>query len=271
MVSMGATASPLPSSPEPSAERDLFSTSVLIAPRGEGRNPGLPISVAAHVLILGSLLVAPLFWPSELPPTEGIRVAIYNMPPPPPPPIALGDPHAKAQPVQPTTPEKTQKIETPKDDRLIPPVEEKPIEPEQKLSASEQQGSADGVADGDPNGMVGGVKGGVVGGVIGGTVGGCLGCEGDGLMDYDRPPQALRQPKPVYPTEAAVKRVEGKVIVEMVIDATGKVVDAKVIESIPLLDQAAVRNVYEWVFSPALKGGRPVKSLVHGVVTFRLL
>jgi protein TonB len=269
---MGAMASPLPSPSDPSSDRELFSTSVLVSGPRTGRNPGLPISVAAHLLIGGAIVLAPLLWRPELPPTDGVHVVMYNPPPPPPPPLALGSAQAKPQPVQPVTPEKTtKKIETPRDDRLVPPVEEKPIEPEQKLSASEQAGSPDGQADGDPNGMLEGVKGGVVGGVPGGVVGGCVGCTGDSLMDYDRPPQALRQPKPIYPTEAAVKRVEGKVIVEMVIDDTGKVVNAKVIESIPLLDQAAVRNVYEWVFSPALKGGRPVKSLVHGVVTFRLL
>jgi protein TonB len=267
MEAMGASASSIPS-PEPGEGRPLFSDS--LSPTGDTRRGrGLPISIALHVIIASALILVPLLR-TDNPPVEGVRAVLYNPPPPPPPPLALGSEHAKAQPVQPVTPEK--KPRTPKDEpELTIPREEEPIKPEQKLAANEQQGSPDGTAGGDPEGMIGGVEGGVVGGVLGGVLGGVIGGTGDGLMDYDRPPHILRQPKPVYPAEAAVKRIEGKVVVEIILDSTGKVVDARVIESVPLLDQAAVRNVYEWVFAPALKGGQPVKALVHGVVAFRLL
>ena len=45
---------------------------------------------------------------------------------------------------------------------------------------------------------------------------------------------------------------------ELVIDATGRVTDAKVTQSIPALDAAALATVRTWRFSPATLNGRPV-------------
>jgi len=93
----------------------------------------------------------------------------------------------------------------------------------------------------------------------------CLNC------DYDTPPKVLRMPRPVYPTIAAVDRVEGMVVVEMMISETGEPTRVRVVESIPGLDEAAVDNARQWSFKPALKDGKPVPSLVYGEVKFRLL
>ena len=101
---------------------------------------------------------------------------------------------------------------------------------------------------------MGGVPGGVIGGVIGGT--------GDGpVLDYDQPPRPIKMDKPEYPQEAFVKKIEGTVEVEILIDANGNVARARVIQSIPALDQAALKTVYRWRFSPAIKNGRPVARI----------
>ena len=57
---------------------------------------------------------------------------------------------------------------------------------------------------------------------------------------------------------------------EILIDATGRVVHARVIKSIPQLDQAAIATVYQWQFSPAMKKGRPVATRANAPVTFRI-
>jgi protein TonB len=111
--------------------------------------------------------------------------------------------------------------------------------------------------------VVGGVPGGVLGGVVGGT--------GDGpVLDYDQPPRPIKLTKPVYPQEAFVKKIEGVVEVDILIDANGRVVNARIKRSIPLLDAAALQCVREWIFSPAMKGGRPVATLAQAPVTFRI-
>ena len=47
-------------------------------------------------------------------------------------------------------------------------------------------------------------------------------------------------------------------------------VRARVIQSVPLLDAAAIQTVYQWVFSPAMKHGRPVATMAHAPVAFRI-
>ena len=72
-----------------------------------------------------------------------------------------------------------------------------------------------------------GVEGGVVGGVPGGVLGGVLGRTGDGpVLDYDQPPKPIKITRPQYPQEAFVKKIEGTVIVEILIDANGRVIRA---------------------------------------------
>lgn len=88
------------------------------------------------------------------------------------------------------------------------------------------------------------------------------------VMDYDSPPRPVTTVKPVYPQEAFVKKVEGTVAVEILIDATGHVAQARVVDSVPLLDQAALEAVKQWVFAPAIKRGHPVAALAHVPVRF---
>jgi len=54
------------------------------------------------------------------------------------------------------------------------------------------------------------------------------------------PPTRLKYVNPVYPEGALGSGVSGMVVVEATIDPTGHVSDAKVMRSIPLLDQAAM-------------------------------
>jgi protein TonB len=89
-------------------------------------------------------------------------------------------------------------------------------------------------------------------------------------VDFDRPPRPLKQSRPVYPQEAFNKGVEGTVLVEILIDSQGRVARARVIQSVPLLEAAALQTVYKWVFQPALKHGRPVATIAHIPVTFRI-
>jgi protein TonB len=164
-----------------------------------------------------------------------------------------------------TKPEKpvlTAEIEVPK---------EEPLKPEARDSADEQFGSEDGSDFGDAAGMEGGVEGGVVGGVLGGVLGGVIGGTGDGpVMDYDSPPRLIKNVRPQYPQEAFVKKIEGTVLLEILIDRNGRVVQARVIQSIPALDTAARQTVLQWIFQPAMKHGRPVTTVAHAPVNFRI-
>ena len=131
-----------------------------------------------------------------------------------------------------------------------------------------------GVSEGVPGGVEGGVPGGVIGGVVGGLpeapppppppsapvrVGGNI-----------KPPTKTKDVRPVYPPIAQSARVQGVVIIEATIGADGKVKDAKVLRSIPLLDQAALDAVKQWQFTPTLLNGVPVPVIMTVTVNFTL-
>ncbi len=130
-----------------------------------------------------------------------------------------------------------------------------------------------GVSAGVPGGVAGGVPGGVVGGIVGGLpeapppppptqpvrVGGNI-----------KTPTKIRDVKPVYPPIAQSARVAGMVIIEATIGADGRVKNAKVLRSIPLLDQAALDAVKQWTFTPTLLNGVPVPVIMTVTVNFTL-
>jgi protein TonB len=231
----------------------------------------VPVSAAAHIVLISAIVLVPIFWPSVNPtPPDAVRAFFYNPPPPPPPPLPKGSALIeKVQPSKPVTPDPTP-VKQP--DFTAPiPHEDKPITPEARTPETEQAGSPTGSDVGDAAGMEGGTEGGVVGGVFGGVVGGCIGCTGDGpVTDYDQPPRPIKLTRPEYPQDAFIKKIEGRVVLEILIDATGRVVRARVMQSIPALDEAARRTVMQWVFSPAVKRGQPVASLAQAPVDFRI-
>jgi TonB family protein len=75
---------------------------------------------------------------------------------------------------------------------------------------------------------------------------------------------------PRYPPEASAARVQGVVIAEVVIDTSGNVTDAKVVRSIPLLDEAALQAVRNWHYAPSVVNGQPVPVRMTVTVNFSL-
>jgi TonB family protein len=83
-------------------------------------------------------------------------------------------------------------------------------------------------------------------------------------------PMKIKDVKPVYPPIAQSAKVSGVVIMEVVLGADGRVLDARVIRSIPLLDQAALDAVRQWEFTPVLLNGVPTKIIMSVTVNFTL-
>jgi protein TonB len=84
------------------------------------------------------------------------------------------------------------------------------------------------------------------------------------------PPAKVRHVAPVYPALARAANVQGIVIMEARIEQDGSVGDAKVIKSIPLLDQAALDAVKQWRFTPTLLNGQPVAVTMTLTINFAL-
>jgi TonB family protein len=84
------------------------------------------------------------------------------------------------------------------------------------------------------------------------------------------PPRLTKQTKPKYPRAAFDNKIQGDVVVELLIDTKGRVAKTRVVQSVPGLDEAAVECVREWRFRPALKRGKPIATVAKVPVTFRI-
>lgn len=84
-------------------------------------------------------------------------------------------------------------------------------------------------------------------------------------------PQALEKRAPEYTEEARKERIQGVVILRLLIDETGEITDVEVLKGLPLgLSEAAVAAVETWRFAPATHQGEPVSVLYNITINFRL-
>jgi TonB family protein len=81
-------------------------------------------------------------------------------------------------------------------------------------------------------------------------------------------PIKINHVQPEYPAIARQARVEGTVSLAVDIGTDGTVTDARVVDSVPLLDQAALDAVRQWAYTPMLKGGVAVPTTIPVTVNF---
>ena len=217
----------------------------------------VPLSLAAHVALAAAVVIVPLVAVDGTPNLRGDTVAVFNVPPPlpqPPPPAPARTVAASA-----VTPAR----------RMAPSVAPDKIPP---ATGAETTSTAAVGPEGDS-------PGGVPGGEFGSPaplpivplpppppvvtqplpVGGKI-----------KPPVKVRHVPPVYPAFAQEARVEGIVIIEAVVGVDGRVKQARVLRSKPLLDEAALTAVRQWEFSPTMLNGVPVPIIMTVTVNFTL-
>jgi TonB family protein len=85
-----------------------------------------------------------------------------------------------------------------------------------------------------------------------------------------KPPKLLKEVQAVYPEVARLAEVQGVVILGVKTDETGKVADVIVLRSIPLLDQAAIDAVRQWVYEPFVYEGKATPVVFTVTVRFQL-
>ena len=83
-------------------------------------------------------------------------------------------------------------------------------------------------------------------------------------------PRKLVDVRPLYPEVARSARVEGTVILEAVLDTSGRITQLRVLRSVPLLDQSAIDAVRQWRYTPSTYNGRAVSVLMTITVHFSL-
>jgi len=223
-------------------------------------------ALALHAAGLVAVIVVPVFLAEELPsPAAGVGKVFFvptaiAPPLPPPPPARRAAEPAPRKDVAPARPASFS----------APAVPRAEIKPEDVIDPAPPLAPAMHVDEGVPGGIDEGDPGGIVGGIIERAsvsepassairVGGAI-----------KEPKKLKNVAPVYPDVAARGKVEGVVLLEVSIRTDGKVEDVRVLRSIPLLDAAAVDAARQWVFTPTLLGGVPVRVTMTVSVRFNL-
>jgi TonB family protein len=83
-------------------------------------------------------------------------------------------------------------------------------------------------------------------------------------------PFVVAKAKPEYTDEARLAKLEGSVLLSVVVDADGQPGDVQVVRPLGLgLDESAVENVRRWQFRPGTKGGTAVAVRANQEVFFR--
>ena len=85
-------------------------------------------------------------------------------------------------------------------------------------------------------------------------------------------PSVTYKVEPAYTPEAKEAKIQGGVVITLVVNSEGRADDIKVTRSLdPGLDANAVSAVSQWLFKPGTKDGQPVDVSVTIEINFRLL
>ncbi len=85
-----------------------------------------------------------------------------------------------------------------------------------------------------------------------------------------RAPERIGYVAPDYPPIAQTARIQGIVIIEATIGVDGQVMNARLLRSVPLLDEAALAAVRQWTYTPTTLNGMPVPVIMTVTVNFQL-
>lgn len=233
--------------------RDLFDAPPPLATRSHHRWYTMPLAIVTHGVLIGALVVVPLFATSLLPPPAAVVVYVPDHPPSPPPPpevdrtpapVVVEDvpspdaaPVAEPESLQPETP-------TPPAERLVVRQADLPAVVAGPARALEGPPPVSAQPD-IPSGPV----------RVGGNI---------------KEPRRIDGPAPAYPMVARAARAEGTVRLEAVIGKDGLVKDLRVVESHPMFDEAAMDAVRRWRYTVPLLNGQPIDVVMTVTVRFGL-
>lgn len=245
--------------------RQMFSHSLLELSRTERRRrEGAALfSFLVQGLIVGVLILLPLWFTDVLPAQQ--LVTFLVAPPPPPPPPAQAPPMKAVKMVSQIV--NGQLLAPSKIPKTVKMIKEEEAPP-----------PATGVA----GGVVGGVPGGQPGGVIGSLISTANRTSAATAPKPSEIPKRLivsqgvslgmlqSQVEPVYPMIAKRARVQGTVTLRAVISAQGTIESLQVIDGHAMLVTAAMDAVKQWRYKPYMLSGQPVEVETTVFVNFHI-
>ena len=225
------------------------------------RAAALPIAALAHALALTLLVALPLLRLGDLPRvdvSDVIVVPALPSTPLPPPKARTGNPGARIKAHHTA-------VASGESWRLAP------VEIPQGIV--EESFGAGGSENGIPGGVDPGAGEGVTANLLGADLYQLVGKPAEPpvrAVGDVKSPRLIRRVEPAYPELARQARQQGVVILEATTDIYGRVAAVRILRSLPLLDQAAVDAVRQWVYEPLLLNGRPRPVTFTVTVTFVL-
>lgn len=135
------------------------------------------------------------------------------------------------------------------------------------LAFSRGPGVGGGAGEGTGTGLGSGIGPGFGPG-SGGGIGGGLYRPGNGVTT----PTLLSQVRPNYTSDAMQRKIQGTVVLEMIVGADGTPHDVRVVRSLDPygLDEEAIKAAQRWRFRPGRLGETPVDVLVVLVIDFHI-
>ena len=86
----------------------------------------------------------------------------------------------------------------------------------------------------------------------------------------DDEPVLVKPVAPKYPDLARASGIEGKVVLNVLVGVDGKVQNVVVQQGVPVLNEAAIEAVRQYLFKPALANNKPVAVWVAVPISFKL-
>ena len=216
----------------------------------------LPLSIAVHGLVVAIAIVVPIVAPGVLPAPSTVLASfiVPAAPPLPPPPTAPSPPSARTPaPGQTDTVAPSRAPETIAAERTAPSLPAIGTEVVGGLPSEFGAGAANvrNLVHPEPPPVPPARDPVPVGGNI-------------------KNPTKILDVRPVYPQVAQAAKVSGRVIIQATIGADGRVTNATILKSIPLLDQAALDAVRQWRFTPTRLNGVAIPVIMTVTVNFTL-
>jgi general secretion pathway protein A len=90
------------------------------------------------------------------------------------------------------------------------------------------------------------------------------------ITNHLEPPRLVSSPPPSYPSVARSTNVSGSVLIDALVDETGKIGDMRVLSGNPVLRQAAMESLRMWKYEPARFNGQPTSAHVQVRMNFSL-
>jgi periplasmic protein TonB len=213
----------------------------------EHRNPlDWFVSLVIHAVVITALVLAPRLF------TQVIDLRNLQL-------TYLATPAPPAAPAPPLATVAVQKIASRKIAPIIPGKLTAPSAVPRKIVVVHDAVSAPDISGGVIGGVPGGITGGPLGGIIGGTTAAvpvappAAETKQEEVIQVGgdvKRPRTRYAPAPEYPALARSAHIQGRVIIDAIVDERGNVVNAHAVEGQQLLIPEALRTVLLWKYEP---------------------